>query len=204
MLQDVHPVTFEGSAVARWILQRAGWTICFGGFPTLQGVAIVYPHTSNWDFVVLIVAKWAMGVQVRFWGKDSLFRIPLLGPWLRWLGGIPIDRNSSQGAVGEMLVLMKDHKAQDKLLWLGLSPEGTRKKALAWRSGFYQVAYGAEVPVAVIALDYGQKCIRATDFVRLTGDVDADYHRVSEIYKNVQGLHAEFATPVKPLSAIDA
>jgi 1-acyl-sn-glycerol-3-phosphate acyltransferase len=197
--QPPYPVNFKGSRLARWLLSQAGWSVQFDGFPTRQGVAIVYPHTSNWDFVVMILAKWAVGVPARFWGKDSLFRIPLLGRWMRWLGGIPIDRHSAKGAVGEMVALFEAHKAQDQLLWLGLSPEGTRKHTPGWRSGFYQVAHGADVPVAVMALDYAQKMIRMTDFVRLTGQLDQDYLKIDAIYKGVQGLHAAQAAPVKPL-----
>lgn len=73
------------------MLARLGWQVRFDGFPHPQGVAIVYPHTSNWDFVVLLLAKWAIGMPASFWGKDTLFRVPLLGAWMRWLGGIPLS-----------------------------------------------------------------------------------------------------------------
>ena len=68
-----------GSALARGLLRAAGWRVVFDGLPAAQGVAIVYPHTSNWDFVVGILAKWAIGIPVTFWGKDSLFRVPVFG-----------------------------------------------------------------------------------------------------------------------------
>ncbi len=68
-----HPVTFQGSRLARWILQAFGWKLAFDGFPTLQGVAVVYPHTSNWDFPVGILAKCALGIPAHFWAKDGLF-----------------------------------------------------------------------------------------------------------------------------------
>ena len=81
------PVQLQGSRLALWCLNRAGWQLDFDGLPARQGVIAVYPHTSNWDFIVGIFAKWAMGLNVTIWGKDSLFRIPLFGPWLRWMGG---------------------------------------------------------------------------------------------------------------------
>ena len=93
------PVQFTGQAWARWVLRMAGWRYRFEGLPTLQGVFIAYPHTSNWDFVVMILVKWAAGIRTQFWGKDSLFRIPVFGRWLTWVGGVPIDRKSSSGAV---------------------------------------------------------------------------------------------------------
>lgn len=195
-----HPVRFRGSALSRWLLARLGWQVRFDGFPRLQGVAIVYPHTSNWDFIVMLLAKWAMGVPARFWGKDSLFRLPLLGAWIRWLGGIPLDRHSPRGAVGDMVALMGAHRREGQLLWLGLSPEGTRGHTPGWRSGFYQVALGADVPLALILLDYRRKQVDVTRFLRLTGDVPTDYARLAAGCEGVRGLHPERASPVQPLS----
>ena len=146
-----HPVTFKGSRLARWILKAFGWKLAFDGFPTLQGVAIVYPHTSNWDFPVGILAKWALGIPANFWGKDSLFKFPVMGAWMRWIGGVPIDRSSPKGVVAEMVQVFEQHKRDGRLLWLALAPEGTRSLTPGWRSGYYQVAVGAQVPVATMA-----------------------------------------------------
>jgi 1-acyl-sn-glycerol-3-phosphate acyltransferase len=195
-----HPVRFRGSPLSRWLLARMGWQVHFDGFPRLQGVAIVYPHTSNWDFLVMLLAKWAIGVPARFWGKDTLFRVPLLGAWMRWLGGIPLDRHSPRGAVGDMVARMADHRREGRLLWLGLSPEGTRRFTPGWRSGFYQVALGADVPLALILLDYSRKRVDATRFLRLSGDALADYARLAAACEGVHGLHPELASPVQPLS----
>ncbi|MGC4365581.1 1-acyl-sn-glycerol-3-phosphate acyltransferase [Hydrogenophaga sp. R2] len=193
------PVRFPESRVARALLRLAGWRVTYNGFPTRQGVAIVYPHTSNWDFVVMVLAKWTIGIPARWWGKDSLFRVPVLGRWMRWLGGIPLDRRSARGVVGEMVAVFEDAKASDELLWLGLSPEGTRSHTPGWRSGFYQVALGARVPVALIRLDYGQREVRITDFIHLSGDVDADYARMAEAYHGVRGQRPDQASPIAPL-----
>ena len=116
-----HPVTFKGSRLARWILKAFGWKLAFDGFPTLQGVAIVYPHTSNWDFPVGILAKWALGIPANFWGKDSLFKFPVMGAWMRWIGGVPIDRSSPKGVVAEMVQVFEQHKRDGRLLWLALA-----------------------------------------------------------------------------------
>lgn len=195
-----HPVRFSGSSLSRWLLACLGWQVQFDGFPRLQGVAIVYPHTSNWDFVVMLLAKWAIGVPARFWGKDTLFRVPLLGAWMRWLGGIPLERHSPRGAVGDMVALMAGHRRDERLLWLALSPEGTRRRTPGWRSGFYQVALGADVPLALIQLDYSRKRVKVTDFLRLSGDEAADYARMAVAYEGVRGLHPQLASPVQPLS----
>ncbi len=193
-----HPVTFQGSRLARWILKLLGWRVEFEGFPARQGVAIVYPHTSNWDFPIGMLAKWAMGVPAHFWGKDSLFSLPLLGAWMRWVGGIPIDRSSSKGVVGQMVQVFDQHKHHDQLLWLGLAPEGTRGHTPGWRSGFYQLALGAQVPLALVKLDWGQRCFSVVDFYTLTGQVDQDYAHMARVFEGVRGFHVHQMGPIIP------
>jgi len=114
--------------MARRLLRLASWRVAFGGLPARQGVVIVYPHTSNWDFIIGIVAKWSIGIPVAFWGKASLFRVPLFGRWLRWLGGVPVERSSSQGAVAAMAKRLVRARASDRFMWLALAPEGTRRR----------------------------------------------------------------------------
>jgi hypothetical protein len=95
------PVQLRGSATARALLRLAGWQVRFGGLPARQGVAIVYPHTSNWDFVVGMLAKWAIGIPVDLLGQGQPVSLPLFGRWLA-LGGRPVDRYAPRGIVGQM------------------------------------------------------------------------------------------------------
>ncbi|MBP6276192.1 MAG: 1-acyl-sn-glycerol-3-phosphate acyltransferase [Limnohabitans sp.] len=186
--------------MAHWVLKMLGWRLEFQGFPTLQGVAIVYPHTSNWDFPIGMLAKWALGIPAHFWGKDSLFKFPLIGTWMRWVGGIPIDRSSSKGVVGQMVHVFEQHKANDQLLWLGLAPEGTRSLTPGWRSGFYQVAWGAQVPLALVKLDWGKRCFSVVDFYELTGQTDVDYAHFAQVFEGVLGFHVDQMGPIVPWS----
>jgi 1-acyl-sn-glycerol-3-phosphate acyltransferase len=199
-----HPVTFKGSRLARWILRMLGWRVDFDGFPARQGVAIVYPHTSNWDFPIGMLAKWALGIPAHFWGKDALFKLPLLGAWMRWVGGIPIDRSSSRGVVGQMVHVFEQHKQKDQLLWLGLAPEGTRSHTPGWRSGFYQLALGAQVPLALVKLDWGQRRFSVVDFYELTGQVEQDYAHMASVFAGVQGFHVHQMGPIVPWSPAQA
>ncbi|MFY9183011.1 MAG: 1-acyl-sn-glycerol-3-phosphate acyltransferase [Limnohabitans sp.] len=199
-----HPVTFKGSRLARWILKMLGWRLDFEGFPTRQGVAIVYPHTSNWDFPIGMLAKWALGIPAHFWGKDSLFKFPLVGTWMRWVGGIPIDRSSSRGVVGQMVHVFEQHKHKDQLLWLGLAPEGTRSHTPGWRSGFYQLALGAKLPLALVKLDWGQRRFSVVDFYDLTGQVERDYAHMAQVFEGVQGFHVHQMGPILPWSPTQA
>ena len=193
-----HPVQFQGSSLARWLLGLAGWRVTFEGLPALQGVVIAYPHTSNWDFIVGILAKWAIGIPANFWAKHSLFEFPGFGRWLRWVGGLPIDRRAARGAVGQMVDTFGEHAQQGRLLWLAIAPEGTRRRTPGWRSGFYQVALGAGVPVGIVCLDWGQREIRFTDFITLTGDEATDYGQFARAFDGVRGYHAEQGSPILP------
>ena len=195
------PVQFQGQVWAQWLLRLAGWRYRFDGLPSQQGVFIAYPHTSNWDFVVMILVKWATGIRTQFWAKDSLFRVPLLGPWLRWVGGVAIDRKACSGVVGEMIRVLRQHKDEGKYFWLALSPEGTRQHTEGWRSGFYQTAFQAGVPICLVRLDYGRKELVATHFYRLSGDMAADMAVIADSFAGVQGYRPNDASPVVLLAS---
>jgi 1-acyl-sn-glycerol-3-phosphate acyltransferase len=172
----------------------------FSGLPAQQGVIIVYPHTSNWDFPLGILAKWAVGLQFTYWGKDSLFRIPLLGAYLRYLGGIPVDRSSPHGAVGAMVQQFEQAKAQGRYLWLVLSPEGTRSYRPGWRSGFYHLALRANVPIGLAYIDYQRKQLGVETFLTLSGDAQADLAFIRERLSASRGKRPELASPIEFLS----
>ena len=201
---DKFPVQSQGSAFARKVLQLFGWQYVFLGLPSQQGVIIGYPHTSNWDFIVMVIVKWATGLQVQFLAKKSLFNYPLFSPWLRSLGGIPIDRSSQHGVVGDMLALFAKAKQEGSYLWLALSPEGTRKFTPGWRSGFYQVALHAAVPLCAVRIDYGQKTVDFSRCLHLTGNEMADYAELAKAFEGVKGFHMNQAAPIQPIKSTSA
>ncbi len=198
-MQDIveRPVQLHGSSVARALLRLAGWRLRFDGLPGKQGVLIVYPHTSNWDFPLGLMVKWAVGIQLTFWGKDSLFRVPLFGAWLRWLGGVPVDRRASNGIVGQMASELTQARAQGRFLWLALAPEGTRRHASGWRSGFYHVALQAQVPVGLVFLDYGQREAGVQRFIMLGGDKQADLKAIEAELGHRRGKRPALAAPIR-------
>ena len=193
------PLQLRGSAIARGLLRVGGWRLEFKGLPAQQGVVVVYPHTSNWDFVVGILAKWGLGLPVTFWSKDSLFKLPLFGTWLRWLGGVPIDRRVPHGTVLDMSLRMRAAREQGAFLWLALAPEGTRAMSQGWRLGFYRVAVEAGVPLGLATLDYRHRVVRCDDFWLLSGDLDADFAVLAKAAARGHGCRAELAAPVRPL-----
>jgi 1-acyl-sn-glycerol-3-phosphate acyltransferase len=190
-------VPAQGSALARRLLLLLGWQLRMDGLPARQGVMVVYPHTSNWDFLYMVLAKWAVGFPMKFWGKASLFDIPLAGRWLAWVGGVPIRRDSPRGAVGEMVRTLEQSRDQDAFFWLALAPEGTRKWTPGWRSGFYQVACGARVPLGVCTVDYRNKTIDISHYFALSGDVAADMQRIATALQGASGKHPALAAPIQ-------
>jgi 1-acyl-sn-glycerol-3-phosphate acyltransferase len=141
-----------------------------GSIPDVPRVVlIVAPHTSNWDFVVGLFAKLALGIRARFIAKHTLFHGPF-GVFLRWLGGIPVDRKAPGGVVEKAIEAMR---AADRL-YLVLTPEGTRSKVPAWRSGFYRIAHAAGVPILPVAFDYRRRRVAFQPLFEPSGDYEAD------------------------------
>jgi 1-acyl-sn-glycerol-3-phosphate acyltransferase len=197
MVLTERPVQLRGSAMALGLLRWAGWRLQFTGLPARQGVIIVYPHTSNWDFPVGLLAKWAAGVPVTFWGKDSLFKLPLVGRWMRWVGGVPVDRQAPRGVVGQMGEALKAARLEDRFMWLALSPEGTRCYQGAWRSGFYHVTLAAGVPLGLAYLDYANRVVSVDRFITLTGQADADMATIAAYLTRGVGKRPEQAAPIR-------
>ena len=194
---SARPVQFKGSALAHALLRLAGWQIKWSGLPAKQGVILVYPHTSNWDFIVGLFAKWAMGLPVHFWAKNSLFKVPLFGRWLRWLGGIAVDRSGARGVVGDTVAAMQSAREHDAYFWLAVAPEGTRSLTTGWRSGSYQVAVQAKVPVGLAYFDFPSKTVGLHEFVELISDPQRDFKLLHQHLAQRQGKRPHLASPVQ-------
>lgn len=177
-------------------LELFHWQLTVAPFPGPRGVLILYPHTSNWDFPIGMLAKWAVDIHIHWLGKESLFTGLLgrvIGPMLRSWGGEPVIRHTSTGSIDRLVQRFHD----SSWYWLALSPEGTRKFRPTWRSGFYQIALAAKVPVALAYIDYSRREVGVTEFIELTGDRKADMAKIRAVYKERRGLHPELAAPIE-------
>ena len=156
-------------------------------------VAIFYPHTSNWDTVFGLCAKFMFGIRIRYVGKDTLFRTPLIGPLLvRW-GGIPVNRREPAGFIGQM---QREFARHDEFR-LAIAPEGTRSRTSHWKSGFYRLALAAGVPLALAYIDYPAREVGVGGYLDLTGDVATDMARVRAFYADKRGRCPENQGPVR-------
>lgn len=171
---------------ARRLLALFGWRVRFDGIPGPKGVAIVYPHTSNWDFIIGLLAKWTIDLPIRWIGKETLFRGvtgATLGRLMRMWGGRPVDRTNQSGAVEQLAQLMQS----EPWFWLGLSPEGTRRHTDYIRSGFYHLALKLDLPVALAYIDYRTREIGVTEFVHMSGDQARDLELLRRFYADKVG-----------------
>lgn len=171
----------------RWIglafLRAAGWKMD-GEKPAMDRyVIIAAPHTSNWDMPFMLAMAFVYDIPVRWMGKHTLFKPPF-GPLFEWLGGIPIVRHRIGGVVEQMI----ERFANGEPLALMVPAEGTRSYVDYWKSGFYHIARGADVPVVLSYLDFGRKVGGIGPAVRLTGDIAADMDEIRAFYDGKQGL----------------
>ena len=166
-----------------------GWKLD-GFFPKdiKKYVVIAAPHTSWVDFPIAILARISSGVMIHFIAKASLFNGPF-GFFFRALGGIPVDRTKNNNLV-DAIVAIFDSKEEFKL---GLSPEGTRKKVTTWKTGFYYIAKGANVPIVLATLDFENKTIKISKPFYTTDDKIADFQFLRAFYENVKGKNPELS-----------
>ncbi|QNA88816.1 glycerol acyltransferase [Massilia sp. Dwa41.01b] len=191
---QLHPAalpTWSQRAALR-MLTLLGWKMRFRPLPGPHGIAVVYPHTSNWDFLIGLLGKWALDLPFRWLAKDSLFRGPT-GPLMRYWGGIAVDRRAPMGATRKLAEQM----LAEKWCWVGITPEGTRGYRPHWKSGFYHLASAANVPLMLVYLDYRKKELCLIDHLRLTGDQDADMAAIAAVYKDVTALYPGNAAPIQ-------
>lgn len=167
-----------------WALSR--WTLKTEPAPDRPTVLIGAPHTSNWDFVLMLAISWRLGMNVRWLGKNSLFS-GWRGPIMRRLGGIPVDRTNPAQVVGDVVAQVK----AGEVFGLVVTPDGTRKGHTHWKSGFYRIAQETGMPVTLGYVDRTTMTTGLGPTIELTGDVAADMDRIRAFYADKAGLRPE-------------
>ena len=184
------PIVHHFFHFVSWLgLKLAGWKIEGGAPEHRKYVLIAAPHTSNWDFPFTLAVAFRLNVKLFWMGKASLFKGPM-GPVMKWLGGIPVDRNQSNGLVQQIV----DEFNRCKDLVVTIPPEGTRSKVQKWKSGFYHVAHGAGVPISLGFLDFKRKVGGISKTFTTTGNYEEDLKKIQEFYKGISGKNpSQFA-----------
>ena len=171
-------------AGSRLFLKLAGWRID-GELPAgvHKCVLIAAPHTSNWDLPYTLMTAFVLRLHPYWMGKSSIFKPPF-GPLMRWLGGIAVNREQSSNLVAASVAALK---AADGPVQLIVPPEGTRSNTTQWKTGFYYIALGAEVPILLAYMDYPNKRAGLGPVFTLTGDVERDMAVIKAFYAPFQG-----------------
>lgn len=163
--------------IARIYLGCFGWK-CLGHVPKEQKyIVLAGPHTSNWDFPLMIACASIIHADPYWMGKKAIFSFPF-GWFFKWMGGISIDRSKSNSVVDQMVQVFTE---ADKLCVL-IPPEGTRKRQEKWKSGFYHIAQQVNIPLILGYLDYEKKEGAFGELFWVTGDYDADMKYIQEFY----------------------
>jgi 1-acyl-sn-glycerol-3-phosphate acyltransferase len=171
-----------GRWLARSILRAGGWRMV-GAFPDVpKAVLLGAPHSSNWDGLWGLAVKVALGVDIRIFAKHQLFWWPL-GPLLRRMGVIEVNRTDPRGLIDQVLV----HFQREERFWIGIAPEGTRKRVERWKTGFWKIAKAADVPVVPAYFHYPDKIIGIGEPFYLGDDMDADIARIRAWYAPWRG-----------------
>ena len=180
------------NTVLRWFsigfLKATGWKVQ-GQLPAngRKSVLIAAPHTSNWDLPYTLMVAFALRLNVYWMGKQSIFKPPFRRVML-WLGGIPIQRESSNNVVEASIVAIQKADGPVQLI---VPPEGTRSKARYWKTGFYYIALGANVPIVMAYMDYARKESGLGPVFEPTGNIEADMATIQAFYAPFKGKNPD-------------
>lgn len=177
--------------IGRCFLRAFNWKV-EGYLPTVtenQNIIIIAgPHTSNWDGVFGFAAILGLDAKITFFGKHSLFTQPILGRFLTYMGGIPVDKTKPGSGLTDVAI---KNMAQLNGSLIVISPEGTRAKTERLKSGFLRIADAVDGKVFLGAFDFSKKRIVLDSFLDRSGDYEQDIAYVRAYYTNFEGKHPE-------------
>lgn len=173
-------------------MKLGGWKV--SGTPPNEPrmIVIAAPHTSNWDLIYMLAAAYTLGFSINWLGKDSLFKSPL-GPVLRHFGGMPVDRSKPNQLTTQ---LARDINARPTCT-LAVPPEGTRGFTDHWKSGFYWIAYEAQIPILLSYLDWSTRQCGVGPAIMPSGNVSADMDQIREFYAGMKGRFPEQTSTIR-------
>jgi len=171
-----------------WLFKLFGWKYQGEISSDLKKyVIVVAPHTSNIDFFIGYGFKHLVGFHPNFLGKKSLFKIPIIGWFLKSIGGYPVDRSKHSNLVGQVVDLFN---TTDEFV-MTIAPEGTRSYSPEWKTGFYRIAEKANVPIIKIGFDYGSKTVFVAEPQYVTGNMDEEILQMKNHFRQFAGRHPE-------------
>ena len=170
--------------VARFGINISGWTIK-GMVPDEERIVIIAaPHTSNWDFVLAMLAIFGLNIKLRWLGKHSIFK-PGFKNFFKWLGGIPVYRDNPFNLIDNVVKIVK----REKSIVIAMTPEGTRKKVKRWKTGFLRIAKQTQSKILLISIDAPTKSIEIGKIFNPTGNSEDDLAFIQKYYSSFRGIN---------------
>ncbi|WP_189582477.1 1-acyl-sn-glycerol-3-phosphate acyltransferase [Litorimonas cladophorae] len=166
-------------AFGRLMLRSVGMKLG-GTVPDVPKVILLgTPHTSNWDLILAMGMRFALGLEYKWMMKKEAFFFPMAGTF-KAMGGIPIDRKAAKDVVGQIA----DWFDANEKAWIGITPAGTRTKVESYKKGYLRIAYATGVPIFVVGVNSETKTLVFDQFIDLTGDIDVDNARVRDFVRS--------------------
>ena len=170
--------------IARFGINISGWTIK-GMVPDEERIVIIAaPHTSNWDFVLAMLAIFGLNIKLRWLGKHSIFK-PGFKIFFKWLGGIPVYRDNPSNLIDNVVKIVK----REKSIVIAMTPEGTRKKVKRWKTGFLRIAKQTHSKILLISIDAPTKSIEIGKIFNPTGNSEDDLAFIQKYYSSFRGIN---------------
>lgn len=196
-MSSLHTRTKKRTHYSPWVMKTGGILLrllgwqCFGKHPGVKKCVIVCaPHRSNWDALFTLLASFALGIPAVFMMKDTMFT-GLRGRFLYWLGGIPVNRRARTSAVDQVVQMFNESEH----MYLVITPEGTRSDVQYWKSGFYWIAAGAGADILLGIINYKRKTIGVGSPIKVTGDIDADFAKIRDLFQREAGIVPTLKNP---------
>ena len=172
--------------IGRFGINISGWTIK-GNVPDEERIVLIAaPHTSNWDFVLAMLAIFGLNIKLRWLGKHSIFK-PGFKNFFEWLGGIPVYRDNPSTLIESIVDIVK----KEKSIVIAMTPEGTRKKVKRWKTGFLRIAKQTQSKILLISIDATTKNIEIGKIFNPTGDNEEDLAFIQKYYSSFRGINPQ-------------
>ena len=172
--------------IGRFGINISGWTVK-GQVPDEERIVIIAaPHTSNWDFILAMLAIFGLNIKLRWLGKHSIFK-PGFKNFFKWLGGIPVYRDNPSNLIDNVVKIVK----KEKSIVIAMTPEGTRKKVKRWKTGFLRIAKQTHSKILLISIDAPTKSIEIGNIFNPTGNSEEDLEFIQKYYSSFKGINPQ-------------
>ena len=176
--------------LGRMVLSIFGWKVSGSISEKYTGknlVVIVAPHTSYWDGILGVAAIAGLDAKITFIGKHTVFKYFGLGNFLRYMGGIPVDRTKPGGIIQDAVNQIKDINGT----LIGMAPEGTRSKVKEWKTGFLRIAKELNTKIIPASIDFAKREILLGNVFNPSGNNTQDIIDLKKYYSIFTPKHPE-------------